>query len=399
LLYRALFGGHDGGADESDAERRAVESARHLYVESRVKPMVELSDQANGRVVANAVLVVPSGVITDHVTYTPTLTTSGTVDIYAKWTENATRAQAVTYTVQHAGGATEIMVNQQQPSAGWFRLGAFSMAPGQNHHVEVSGALEGVTVADAIRFVSAGTSAPGIQYVHADHLGSPQKMTDATKAIVWDAVYTPFGQVHSITGTATNNQRFPGQYADAETGYSYNYFRDYDPTTGRYVQSDPIGLVGGYNRYAYAFGNPISRFDFYGLRPLLECTKDFLQPFFPNLDLDQIEVYDEGVPFPFNLIPGIHGVSLGNDIYFDPGYYSPYSVGGTGDIAHEVAHTAQWQSDSNFAYDYLRDLFSYGYKDNPYEQEAWGYEVVIEGLLNASGGHPPCEKDPCSKKK
>jgi hypothetical protein len=59
-------------------------------------------------------------------------------------------------------------------------------------------------------------------------------MTDHTKAIVWDAVYTPFGQVHSITGTATNNQRFPGQYADAETGYSYNYFRDYDPTTGRY---------------------------------------------------------------------------------------------------------------------------------------------------------------------
>jgi RHS repeat-associated protein len=58
-------------------------------------------------------------------------------------------------------------------------------------------------------------------------------MTDASKAIVWDAVYTPFGQVHSITGTATNNQRFPGQYFDQETGYHYNYFRDYDPTTGR----------------------------------------------------------------------------------------------------------------------------------------------------------------------
>ena len=151
-------------------------------------PMVDLSDQANGRVVADAVMVVPSGVSTDHVTYTPTLTTTGTVDIYAKWTESATRAQAVTYTVQHAGGATEIVVNQQQPSAGWFRLGAFSMAPGQNHHVEVAGALEGVTVADAIRFVSAGVSAPGINYVHADHLGSPQKMTDASKSVVWDAV-------------------------------------------------------------------------------------------------------------------------------------------------------------------------------------------------------------------
>ena len=67
-------------------------------------PMVELSDQANGRVVADAVMVVPSGVSTDHVTYTPMLTSSGTVDIYAKWTENATRAQAVPYTVQEAGG-------------------------------------------------------------------------------------------------------------------------------------------------------------------------------------------------------------------------------------------------------------------------------------------------------
>lgn len=116
-----------------------------------LSPKVELSDQVNGRVVADAVMVVPSGVGKDHVTYTPTLTSAETIDIYAKWSDSATRATAVTYTVQHAGGSTEIVVNQQQPSAGWFRLGAFSMAPGQNHHVEVRGALEGVTVADAVR--------------------------------------------------------------------------------------------------------------------------------------------------------------------------------------------------------------------------------------------------------
>ncbi|MFZ1745055.1 MAG: RHS repeat-associated core domain-containing protein [Nitrospirales bacterium] len=277
---------------------------------------VELSDQANGRVVADAVMVVASGVSTDHVTYTPTLTTLAPVDIYTKWTENSTRAHAVTYTVQHAGGATEIMVNQQQPSAGWFRLGAFAMSPGQNHHVEVAGALEGVTVADAMRFVSAGVSAPGIHYVHADHLGSPQKMTDASKAIVWDAVYTPFGQVHSITGTATNNQRFPGQYFDQETGYHYNYFRDYDPTTGRYVQSDPIGLVGGFNRYAYAFGNPVSRFDFYGLSPLLECTKEFLKPFFPDLDLNLIEIHTDSIPTEMSEAFDFTAITFGNDIYF-----------------------------------------------------------------------------------
>ncbi|MDR4486158.1 MAG: RHS repeat-associated core domain-containing protein [Nitrospirales bacterium] len=126
--------------------------------------------------------------------------------------------------------------------------------PQLNPKVEYSDQANGTVVADAIRFVSAGTSAPGIYSVHADHLGSPQKMTDANQALVWDAVYTPFGQVHSITGTATDNQRFPGQYTDAETGFNYNYFRDYDPSIGRYVQSDPIGLRGGLNTFAYVGG-------------------------------------------------------------------------------------------------------------------------------------------------
>ena len=74
---------------------------------------VELFDQPNGRVVADAVMVVASGVSTDHVTYTPTLTTSGTVDIYAKWTESATRAQGETHIVQHAGGP------KSQPGFSW----------------------------------------------------------------------------------------------------------------------------------------------------------------------------------------------------------------------------------------------------------------------------------------
>ena len=109
-------------------------------------------------------------------------------------------------------------------------------------------------------------------------------MTDSAKTLVWDAVYTPFGQVHSITGTATNNQRFPGQYADAETGFSYNYFRDYDPTTGRYVQSDPIGLRGGLNTYVYVEGNPLNFIDPNGKLP---------RPYFQNVD-------PPGDPTPFN---------------------------------------------------------------------------------------------------
>ena len=233
-----------------------------------LNPKVELSDQANGTVVADAVMVVPNGTASDRVTYTPTLSSAGTFDIYAKWSESHTRAEIVTYTIHHGGGSTDMVVNQQQPSAGWFRLGAFTMSPGQNHRVEVEGALEGETVADAMRFVSAGTSAPGIHYVHADHLGSPQKMTDANQALVWDAVFTPFGQVNSITGTATNNQRFPGQYFDQETGYHQNWFRDYDPNTGRYLQSDPLPRPWEEpSLYIYSKNNPFGYFDFRGKAP------------------------------------------------------------------------------------------------------------------------------------
>ena len=106
----------------------------------------------------------------------------------------------------------------------------------------------------------------GVSYaVLSDHIGRPAMTVLTTGTITWDAVYRPFGQIYAATGTVPLNLRFPGQYYDAETGLHYNYFRDYDPTTGRYVESDPIGLRGGWNTYAYVGGNPVMRVDAKGL--------------------------------------------------------------------------------------------------------------------------------------
>ncbi|HYD50729.1 MAG TPA: RHS repeat-associated core domain-containing protein [Terriglobales bacterium] len=75
--------------------------------------------------------------------------------------------------------------------------------------------------------------------------------------MVWDGQFEPFGQEHGIAGSITAQLRFPGQYYDPETQLSQNWHREYDPTLGRYVESDPVGLMGGINTYVYVTANPI----------------------------------------------------------------------------------------------------------------------------------------------
>jgi RHS repeat-associated protein len=108
-----------------------------------------------------------------------------------------------------------------------------------------------------------------VDYVSTDQLNTPRVITDSSQTVLWTWNSDPFGNGQP-TGSLSYNLRFPGQYYDAETGHNYNYLRDYDPTTGRYAESDPIGLNGGINEYRYAYANPVIYLD-----PMGTCTQIF----------------------------------------------------------------------------------------------------------------------------
>jgi RHS repeat-associated protein len=117
---------------------------------------------------------------------------------------------------------------------------------------------------------AAPTGNPIVYTIHTDHLDTPRVVLDKNGAVRWRWLAEPFGTTAPETnpsnlGAFTFNLRFPGQYFDAESGLNQNYFRDYDATTGRYVESDLIGLAGGINTYAYVDGNPLSYIDPNGL--------------------------------------------------------------------------------------------------------------------------------------
>jgi RHS repeat-associated protein len=136
----------------------------------------------------------------------------------------------------------------------------------------------------AAPFQQGPSTEEAIYYFLTDHLGTPQRMTDNTGTVVWEAAYKPFGQAEAdFSSSVTNNLRFPGQYFDEESGLHYNYFRYYLPGIGRYSRPDPShsvqprGSIIPYltpyllntpqelSLFAYVTGNPLKCVDPDGL--------------------------------------------------------------------------------------------------------------------------------------
>jgi RHS repeat-associated protein len=179
--------------------------------------------------------------------------------------------------------------------------------------------------------------------VHTDHLNTPRRLTQSNKQVAWQWAFSAFGDEQPTTGKnryvdpattpnagsttiadVTFNLRYPGQYFDKESGLSYNYFRSYDAKTGRYTQSDPIGLDGGWNKFGYADGDGINNFDRWGLETCLLTTVG------PGGIRDHAAIFTS------------RGDGKGGPAMYDPaGAYSPANLGGSGDIVTGSAANMQ----------------------------------------------------------
>jgi RHS repeat-associated protein len=166
-----------------------------------------------------------------------------------------------------------------------------------------------------------------LYYIHPDHLNTPRVITNQAQQVVWrwdndDPVGGNMASENpSGLGTFTCNLRFPGQYFDRETNNHYNLYRDYSPDTGRYIESDPIGLRGGLNSYSYAGSSPVTRIDPKGLIEI-----EYIE------SINMIYVYDDFGEYMFACKAGnnVTGQSKGPWPmgFNDYSYYKPHPESG-----------------------------------------------------------------------
>ncbi|MDJ0861235.1 MAG: RHS domain-containing protein [Gammaproteobacteria bacterium] len=164
-----------------------------------------LSSSTPGYVGANYHAHAP-GTGSEPYTWSVPVPTEGTYQVYARRTAHANRATNATYTIEHTAGTTPVVVNQQHVGGDWPLLGSYAF-PAGTASVSLSDAADGYVIAHAVKLVATSPATGGTGgafYVHTDHLGTPQVVTDANQGIAWRADYAPFGEAIVTTAAAEN---------------------------------------------------------------------------------------------------------------------------------------------------------------------------------------------------
>ena len=180
--------------------------------------------------------------------------------LYVRYSAAGSNSSTATYTVTHASGSATVILDQRAGGGQWRQLGSYSFTTGAGHNVKLAAQANGVVIADAVKLVPANQQA-SVFFIHADQIDTPRIVQDNQYRNRWAWDPDGFGQLPpnenpAGLGAFTFNLRMPGQYFDAESGLFYNHFRDYDPQSGRYIESDPIGLAGGVGTYSYSLNQP-----------------------------------------------------------------------------------------------------------------------------------------------
>jgi RHS repeat-associated protein len=171
------------------------------------------------------------------------------------------------------------------------------------------------------RFFGQGEQISGTNYLFMrDHLGSVREMTDPTGVVHARYDYDPYERRSRIQGDSDADFSFTGDYYHQPSGLYLTLYRGYDPSTGRWLKRDPIGVTGGQNYYSYVADDPINNKDFLGL---VDWHHIFVQQFGPSFNALGIKINDKsnGLLLPNVLHEDLHALGYNQrrqDFFDDP---------------------------------------------------------------------------------